>query len=229
MGWLNLFERFHATVTRPWWMHLFAAFTRCLLAVGFIPPSIVKIMHQPFTSLPESSTVGYFFNALLKTGFYYDFIGWCQLTAAILLLIPQASHIGAFLFLPIIANIAVLTISVGFTGTWIITSFMFLAALFLTLWEYDRLKPAFFYRREKRSRRFRYQFIAIPAFFGLGGAVLGFLLWLAGEANASNSLRIGGILVAIGLVFGIFVAIHYWFMPVGKLKNPDQVPSDLDR
>jgi len=147
MGWLNSFERFHAAVTRPWWMQLFAAFTRCLLAVGFIPPSIVKIMHQPFTRLPESSAVGYFFSALLKTGFYYDFIGWCQLTAAILLLIPQTSHIGAFLFLPIIANIAVLTISVGFSGTWIITSFMFLAALFLTLWEYDRLKPAFFYRR----------------------------------------------------------------------------------
>ena len=41
--------------------------------------------------------------------------------AAVLLLFPRTAHIGALLFLPIIANIAVLTSSVGFKGTKTIT------------------------------------------------------------------------------------------------------------
>ncbi len=65
----------HASVTRRWWMYLFAAFVRCLLAVGFIPPSIPKILGLPFTSLPESTTIGFLFNALPKTGPHYGFIG----------------------------------------------------------------------------------------------------------------------------------------------------------
>lgn len=120
----------HSEVTRRWWMQIFAAFTRVLLAVGFIPPSYKKIIHEPFTSLPDSNPVGHYFNALLQTGFYYEFIGWGQMIAAILLLIPRTSHLGALLFLPIIVNIAVLTSSVGFAGTWLLTIFMALAQRF---------------------------------------------------------------------------------------------------
>ena len=42
----------HVALTRRWWTQMFAAFTRCLVAVAFIPPSIPKILHQPFTMLP---------------------------------------------------------------------------------------------------------------------------------------------------------------------------------
>ena len=48
----------------------------------------------------------HYFIALYNTGFYYEFIGWAQMIAAILLLIPRTSHIGALLFLPIVVNIA---------------------------------------------------------------------------------------------------------------------------
>src|SRR5436190_15787672 len=124
----------HVALTRRWWTQMFTAFTRCLLAVGFIPPSIPKILHKPFTILPDSNPVGHYFNALMGTGFYYEFIGWSQLIAAVLLLIPRTSHIGALMFLPIIANIAVLTCSVGFQGTWLLTIFMCLAAVYLVAW-----------------------------------------------------------------------------------------------
>jgi hypothetical protein len=83
---------------------------------------------------------------------------------AVLLLIPATSHIGAMMFLVIIVNIAVLTCSVGFAGTWLLTILMSLAGLWLFCWEYDRLKPIFFQTRVDKPRKFRLQFITIPLF-----------------------------------------------------------------
>lgn len=213
----------HVALTRRWWTQLFAAFTRCLLALGFIPPSIPKILHKPFTVLPDTHPVGAYFNALYNTGFYYEFIGWSQILAAILLLIPRTAHIGALMFLPIIANISVLTLSVGFKGTWLITLLMWFAAAFLVAWEYDRLKPIVFWTRETRPRRFKLQWVAIPAFFALGGIAMAFLWWSIGLGNFSNYFNIGVGLVIIGFVFGVVVAAHYRFMPVGHLKEPTKL------
>jgi hypothetical protein len=216
----------HVAFTRRWWTQMFTAFTRCLLAIGFIPPSYTKIIHQPFTSLPDSNPVGHYFNALYQTGFYYEFLGWGQMIAAILLLIPRTSHIGALLFLPIIANIAVLTASVGFKGTWVITILMTLAATYLVAWEFDRLKPIIFSSREETPQRFTVQFLKIPAFFALGGVLMGVLWWLMGLGNFTNYLKITALLVAMGFVFGLIVAAHYRFMPVGhltKTKAPDPI------
>ena len=209
----------HVALTRRWWLQMFAAFTRCVVAVGFIPPSIPKILHRPFTSLPDSNPVGHYFNALMGTGFYYEFIGWGQLTAAILLLIPRTSHIGALMFLPIIVNIAVLTNAVGFAGTWLLTIFMGLAGAFLVAWEYDRLKPIIFSTREEKPRKFSHQFIKIPMFFAAGGALMGLLWWAIGLGAFSNYLYISGGLVVIGALFGVIVALHYRFMPVGHLTD----------
>src|SRR5688572_13487211 len=134
-----ILDGLHVSITRRWWLQLFTVFTRVLLGIAFIPPSVKKILHQPFTVLPDSNLVGHYFNALLQTGFYYEFLGWGQLIAAVLLLIPRTAHLGALMFLPIIVNIAVLTSSVGFAGTWLITILMSLAAAWLVVWEYDRL------------------------------------------------------------------------------------------
>jgi hypothetical protein len=166
----------HVSLTRRWWTQLFAAFTRCLLAVGFIPPSIPKILHRPFTAPPDSNPVGAYFDALYNTGFYYEFIGWSQVVAAILLLIPRTSHLGALMFLPIIVNIAVLTLSVGFVGTWVITILMGLAATFLVAWEYDGLKPIVFWSREERPRKFRLQWIGYRR--SRSGVAMAALWWL---------------------------------------------------
>ncbi len=215
----NILDDLHIAVTRRWWTQIFTAFTRCLLAVAFIPPSYKKIIHEPFTSLPDSNPVGHYFNALLATGFYYEFIGWSQMIAAILLLIPRFSHLGALLFLPIVANIAVLTTSVGFQGTWIITILMTLAATWLVAWEYDRLKPIIFSDREEKPRKFSYQFLTIPAFFAAGGSVLGLFSWVIRLGNMSNYLTFGIALTLIGAAFGLVVALQYRFMPVGHLRE----------
>ncbi|MBC7901266.1 MAG: hypothetical protein H7070_14570 [Saprospiraceae bacterium] len=169
--------------------------------------------------LPDSNPVGHYFNALFQTGFYYEFIGWSQIISAVLLLIPRTSHIGALMFLPIIINIAVLTTSVGFAGTWILTIFMSLAGLWLAAWEYDRLKSIIIYSRRERSEPLPFQFVLIPIFFALGGAVMTILWWLIGLGNFPNYLKIGGILTLGGAIFGIVVAVHYRFMPVGHLMK----------
>lgn len=210
----------HASFTRRRWTQLFTAFVRVLLGLAFIPPSIPKILHRPFTVLPESNPVGAYFSALYNTGFYYDFIGWSQIAAAILLLVPRTSHIGALMFFPIIVNIAVLTTSVGFEGTWLITLLMSLAALYLVAWEYDRLRPIVFASRETRPGGYRWQFLTIPIFFALGGAAMAVLWKLLVIGNFSNYAWVAGVLVVTGFVFGLIVALHYRFMPVGELDGP---------
>jgi len=212
-------DEIYVAVTRRWWMQLFTVFVRCLLAIAFIPPSIPKILHRPFTVLPDSNPVGHYFNALMDTGFYYEFIGWSQIIAALLLLIPRTSHIGALLFLPIIANIAVLTTSVGFSGTWVITILMSLAATYLAAWEYDRLKPVIFYNRKEKPRSFGHKMILIPCFFALAGVFAAILASLIRLGNFSNYFLVGIGLLVLGFVFGSVVAVHYRFMPVGHLEG----------
>lgn len=65
----NTLDRLHALAIKNTWLQLFTVFTRIILAVGFIPPSIKKVMGEPFTVLPDSDPVGHYFNALYKTGF----------------------------------------------------------------------------------------------------------------------------------------------------------------
>lgn len=211
-------DALHAAVTENRILQLFTAFTRVLLAIGFIPPSIPKIMHRPFTILGVDNPVGAYFDALYRTGFYYDFIGWTQITAAILLLIPRTSHIGAFLFLPIIINIAVLTNSVGFKGTWLVTIFMSLAAVYLTAWEYDRLKPIFFRNRKSRTKGFAFQFILIPAIFAVGGLIMTVFASLIRMGNLRDYGLMAAAASIAGMVFGLAVALHIRFMRVGRIE-----------
>ena len=62
-----------------------------------------------------------------------------QLTAALLLLIPRTTLLGAILYFPIIFNICVLAYATRFEGTRI-TTLMLLASLYLLCWDFARLK-----------------------------------------------------------------------------------------
>lgn len=121
------------------WFRFFAFFCRIILALGFIPSAIVKIIGERFTALPDNHPLGQYFDALHLTGFYYTFIGAVQLVAAILLLIPRTALLGALIYFPIIVNICVLAYAVRFEGTRI-TTLMLLANLFLLFWDYEKLK-----------------------------------------------------------------------------------------
>lgn len=216
-------DRLHARMTSSKILQIFTAFTRILLFVGFTPPSIKKILHQPFTSLPDSNPVGHYFNALLDTGFYYEFIGWGQLIAAVLLLFPRTAHLGALMFFPIILNIAVLTHAVGFKGTWLLTILMTLAATYLVAWDYDRLKPILFGKRTEKADFIKYEFVWLPVLFAAGGIFLSCTAWFMRIGNASNYFNVSVILTVGALVFGFFVALHHRFMKNGELEKSSEM------
>lgn len=219
----ELIDNLSTKVTSNRWLQIFTAFTRVLLAVGFIPPSLKKILNQPFTILPDSHPVGHYFNALYQTGFYYQFIGWAQLIAAILLLFPRTAHLGALLFLPIIANIAVLTSSVGFVGTNYITASMLLATIYLVCWDYERIKPIFFSQGKIKSDFPKLEFLWLPALFTAGGAALAIFFVTFGIGNLhKHSISVIIFLALGGLVFGLLCTFHHKFMTIKRFEGKNE-------
>lgn len=119
---------------------LFVIYLRYLIGFAFIFASIIKIKGEQFTSIPPTEPVGYFFEAMYQSGFYWNFLGWAQLIAGSLLMSQRFSTIGALAFFPIILNVCLITISVNFgTGTPVITTLMLLGTVFLILWDYKKL------------------------------------------------------------------------------------------
>lgn len=215
----EFFDRLHSGVVQIRLMRLFTAFVRPLLALAFIPPSIPKITHQPFTSIPRSNPIGAYFGALYDTGFYYDFLGWSQLAAALLLLIPRTSHLGALLFFPIILNITVLTNSVGFKGTWLVTILMSLACLYLVCWEYPKWKSILFFRDSLGTKPPLSILVAIVfAFTILPAPALMSLIYILG-IKADITLQWVGTISLVGLIFGILVALHFRFLDAVKADS----------
>lgn len=130
-SWLAAWQRTRVAVPFTW-------LVRVLLWMAFLPSGLTKLLGQPFTALPPDTRIGAYFATLHETGLYYQFIGAAQLLAGLLVLIPRTAAVGAILYLCIIANIFVLTVSLGFGGTPVITGLMLLAALYLLAWEYPR-------------------------------------------------------------------------------------------
>jgi hypothetical protein len=126
----------------PFFLRL-TLFTRILLAAGFIPTGMVKLLDRRFTLLGAESPIGAFFEALYRSGMYWQFLGLAQVLAGVLVLVPRWAHLGAFLFLPIMVNIFVITVSLGFRGTPFVTGMMLLAVLYLCAWDYHRLRGLF--------------------------------------------------------------------------------------
>lgn len=137
-------DRLHARVTDNRWMQRLTALTRVLLAIGFIPPGLTKVLGKRFTLLSPETTVGGFFEVFFQAEEYYLFVGAMQMLAGLLLLIPRTAALGTVLYLPIILNIFVITVALPFRGTWMITSMMLLAATYLLLWDFDKWKRLLF-------------------------------------------------------------------------------------
>lgn len=109
---------------------------RYLIGLGFIPSGLKKIFNHPFTN-PENEGIFFdYLDALYTTGFYYNMIGYAQVLAAILLMTQRFSTVGTILFLPIIFNIAVLTLSTIGSLTPVIATLMLLGIIFLLIWDY---------------------------------------------------------------------------------------------
>lgn len=126
------------------WMQIFIIYLRYLIGFAFVFASIVKIQGLRFTAESGAenpiNSSWHFFETLYESGIYWRFLGLAQFFTGTLLVTQRFAKLGAILFLPIIANVFVITISYDFRGTPIITGLMLISTIFLLYWDWDSLK-----------------------------------------------------------------------------------------
>jgi len=179
-------EDLYLRIRKKVWLSKVVFLLRYLIGFAFIPSGMKKILGLRFTQIPESNPIGHFFEAMFQTGLYWNFLGAGQLLAAFLLMTHRFATIGAVIFSFIVVNIFVTTISLPFTGTWVITSGLLLASICLLLWDYNKLKFVFM------SDNFQYKFETYPQLptYSTIWVITGFLL------------------------YAIAVALSIWYKPV---------------
>lgn len=131
--------RAHAWARGQPWLARFTLANRLLLAMAFLPTGMVKLLGERFTVLPIENSVGFFFEAMYRTGPYWHFIGAVQVLAAVLLLVPRTALLGALLFLPVSVSILLITWGIGFGNTVFVVAGMVLSVVYLLCWDADRL------------------------------------------------------------------------------------------
>jgi uncharacterized membrane protein YphA (DoxX/SURF4 family) len=141
---MNQIAQFVSNIRNKKIFQLFTWGTRILLAIAFVPSGLKKFLGERFTSLGVDNPVGFFFEALYQSGWYWNFLGFMQLLVALLIIIPKTTFFGALLYLPVIINIFIITVAMQFTGTPFITGLMLLANIYLLFWDYKKLKQIVF-------------------------------------------------------------------------------------
>jgi uncharacterized membrane protein YphA (DoxX/SURF4 family) len=198
----------HAKVRKVKLLQYFATFNRIILAVAFIPSGMTKLLNNRFTLISTDNPIGLFFEGFYQTGFWYQFVGFAQVLAAILLLIPRTSTLGATIFFPIVLNIMIITWSLNFTGTWLITTLMFLANLYLICWNYDKFKAILpFTNHEKKTFVWK-KSLPIILIWAIGG-VLAFVFFTMVNQSFAKLGSVGyAIAFVVGSVLGLLNAWH---------------------
>lgn len=183
-------------------VQLFTIYLRYLIASAFVFASLPKIMGERFTRIPPSDPIGYYFEAMYQTGFYWNFLGWSQMLAALLLMTQRFATLGAVLFYPIILNIWLVTWSIGFKGTPAVTFLMFLGNTYLLVWEYRRLVPLL--QRESRVQfppsDFDDTFMRKPLWAWLGVFLTACVVGLALDFQHAGWYVVLGFFTALGLL-----------------------------
>lgn len=123
---------------------LFIIYTRYLIGAAFVFASVVKIQGKRFTTIDginePINSAWHMFETLYQSGLWWKVMGLGQLIAGLLLMTQRYAKLGALMFLPIVANVFVITLSYDFRGTPVITGLMLIANIMLVLWDWDELK-----------------------------------------------------------------------------------------
>lgn len=159
-------------------------YLRYLIGFAFVFASFVKIKGERFTQIPPTEPIGYFFEAMYSTGFYWQFLGWGQFIAGALLMTQRFATVGAVVFFPIILNVFMITHAIDFgMGTPVITTLMLLGTVYLLLWDYK--KYAILFKQDhlielNLTTTIPNRFMTHPAWTITGSIFVGLtsLLWL---------------------------------------------------
>lgn len=217
MSYYRAIDKLHNRIINNSWLQIFTAATRGLLGVGFIIPGLIKLFSPiPFGGfIPADTPIGGFFDAFFRAQELYIFVGIIQVLAGVMLFFPSTVTLGTVMYFPVILTICAITIGFSFQGTWIVTSLMVLANLYLLCWEYDRLKmllpgfssPLGFTAQKNLGFLATLVYGGILGFLGLGS----FMLAVNIHQDASLWIPIG--LLIITLLAGSFLVTQYdrWF------------------
>jgi hypothetical protein len=197
-----------------WIIKLFVIYLRYLIGFAFVFASIVKIKGERFTSIPATEPVGYFFEAMYQSGFYWNFLGWAQFVSGALLMSQRFSTIGAFVFFPVILNVCLITNSIDFgSGTPVITTLMLLGTLFLLLWDYKKWIILFYQDHHIKldlTQQPKDRFMTDPVWTAAGGTFV--LLTVAVQINKPNQTLIIawlGAMLLVGIIALVAGLIRY--------------------
>ena len=128
---------------RKRWLQVFVIYLRYLIGGAYVFASMPKILGERFmTQNGEDApidSIPHFFETLYRSGFYWEFLGWSQVLAALLLMTQVFATFGAVAFLAISINVFMITITYPFAGTPVITGLMLLANCFLLFWDFPKL------------------------------------------------------------------------------------------
>lgn len=123
---------------------LFVIYIRYLIGAAFVFASVVKIQGKRFTTIDginePINSAWHMFETLYQSGLWWKVMGLGQLVAGLLLMTQRYAKLGALMFLPIMSNVFVITLSYDFRGTPVITGLMLIANILLVLWDWDELK-----------------------------------------------------------------------------------------
>lgn len=198
------------------WIQLFIIYSRYLIGGAFVYSSIVKIKGLRFTSVDGSgypiNSPFHFFETMYRSGVYWQFLGWGQLIAGLLLMTQRYSKLGALLFVAIISNIFVITISIpGFSGTPIVTGLMFLATLILVIWDWGEIRILLNLPPEMNTSK-RLENLKTWEITGL--ALFLVTVWVK-AFNVSYDFFVWAICCLFVSAIGLFIGLKNW----KKLKN----------
>lgn len=118
--------------------------TRILLGFIFFTAGMGKLTqghYFPLTMFPMSLAK---ILAPYGLSLWGEFVAWSQVIIGFLLMSQRFATIGAIMSLPLILNIFVITVSIGFGGTPYLNAFLIALNLFLLAADYHKLKFLFF-------------------------------------------------------------------------------------
>ncbi|MEM7200545.1 MAG: hypothetical protein AAF628_09790 [Planctomycetota bacterium] len=200
--------RLHRWAHAQGWLHRFTLVNRLLLAMAFIPTGMVKLLGQRFTLVSTDNPVGFFFEAMYRTGPYWHFIGLVQVAAALLLLVPRTAAVGALLFAPVGLSVFLITWGMEFPGTVYVTAGMLLSVTYLICWDADRIYAATAPLLARRGGGgLLKQMHWIEALGWVSGGVAGIALLLTMRGFVPVGARVG--LLGLGLAAAVAVVVGW--------------------
>jgi uncharacterized membrane protein YphA (DoxX/SURF4 family) len=135
---VHWFERLLERARRTRWANLFVVNLRIFLGYAFVPAGLKKLLDEPFTDPAKRGAFHEFLHAFYASGYFYQFVGVMQLTAAVLLMTQRFATVGALIALPMFGTITVFCWSTRAYFTAVMVTLMLLGIIGLLLWDFHK-------------------------------------------------------------------------------------------